>query len=215
MKKENQEFREKSVSIISHHGEDCCADAWSWFQAMDTSFINSASVEPPAWLRTEFDWGPSTWPIYWCDLLTAESIDCGVFAALARSLLAARGVSVVPVQLTQKYNEPNVMNWRDRWESEANPDWLVDDIAYHETIGILEGANLRVWDPVDTEFVDPPNTGGYGEVVAIRVVEAPATDDYSYVDWQGLEIQIGSWQQIPRTELAKNQHPPQSKRGNS
>lgn len=187
-------FQEKQPSLLSHHGQKCCEVAWHWFRAMDYSLRGGGSSNPPAWLRDEFDWGPSTWPIYWCDVMQTDSFDCGVFAAVARALLHSREASVVAVQLVEHFNEENVTNWRSRWtEADSNVDWVAGSVAYHEAVGLLEEDRIVIWDPVDNLLVVPPNGDGYGELAALRIYEPEQWEGAETYDWNGIELEIGIW----------------------
>lgn len=148
---------------------------------------------PPAWLYEKFDWGPSTWPVYWCEAAEAESIDCGVFAAIARALLLARDVPAAAVQLVEKFNEKNVENWRARWMSaSAGVDWLEPPFCYHEAVGLIDGNTLTIWDPLDQKRVTPHVTGGYGKVVFLRIFE-PVEEKRDTVQWEHTEVEVGRW----------------------
>lgn len=149
---------------------------------------------PPAWLYEKFDWGPSTWPVYWCEAAEAESIDCGVFAAIARALLLARDVPAAAVQLVEKFNEKNVENWRARWTSDAaEVGWLSSPFCYHEAVGLIDCNDLLIWDPLDQKRVTPLSTGKYGKVVFFRILEPRREKSIGAIQWGNTEVDVGEW----------------------
>lgn len=149
---------------------------------------------PPAWLRDTFEWGPSTWPVYWCEAAQADSIDCGVFAALARTLLTARGTPTAAVQLVERFNEKNVENWRSRWTGEsAEVGWLSPPFCYHEAVGLIDDNNLNIWDPLDRKRVVPHPTGGYGEIAFLRISKLKIYKNIETITWETIEIDLEKW----------------------
>ncbi len=55
-------------STISHHGRACCDIAREWMINIDAAQLSGASiVSGPRWLRQRYKWGPSPWPLYWCE----------------------------------------------------------------------------------------------------------------------------------------------------
>lgn len=189
-----EKFKRKRPSVMSHHGTDCCEHAWAWFRGMDRSLRRGGSFSPPAWLRDEFEWGPSIWPVYWCDAAEAEALDCGVFAAIARALLASRNVPTVSVQAVERFGEKNVENWRARWLSRgADVDWVEDGYSYHETVGILDGVELTVWDPIDGKVVRSLSKEGYGATVAVHIPVTEQWEGPQTVQWEDGEVEVGTW----------------------
>lgn len=201
------QFQDKVPSALSHHQQDCCENAWAWFRGMDGSIRPVNPETPPSWLRDRFAWGPSRWPVYWCDAATAESLDCGVFAAIARSLLSVRGVPVVPVQLVEAFTEENIENWRSQWDScTANTDWLGTRVCYHEAIGILDGTDVVIWDPVDRQQINPSPPHGYGTAIAIQIYPPGDGTGPTTLDWNGHAIETGTWIDLQTSTTPNSEH---------
>ena len=61
------------ASYISHHGAPCCDIAREWITGMDFSQLNAGHpLTGPRWLRKHFKWGPSKWPMHWCEAVQGE-----------------------------------------------------------------------------------------------------------------------------------------------
>src|SRR5215210_2036228 len=79
-------------SMISHHGLRCCALAREWIFSTDHAQLNGEHLSTGSrWLRHRFTWGPSPWPIAWCQVVRRKVLDCGAFAALAHEIFSTRG----------------------------------------------------------------------------------------------------------------------------
>ena len=186
------------ASHLSHHGSPCCETAREWLVAMDFAQLNGAELSSgPRWLRARYKWGPSSWPLHWCEAVRLKSIDCGVHAALSRELFRARGLTAFPAQLVQLYGEDAIDQWRHRWaQDDASCHWLDGDHIYHEATALL-GANseLKIWDASSATWIDPPQAAaGYGSVVAMRVM----TDEMSDrpLMWGDRPVAPNVWNQL-------------------
>lgn len=88
-----------SVSTLAHHGA-CCDRARGWIVAMarshDFAATDGLDYTAPRWLTRRWRWGPTRWPIAWCEAVRAEAIDCGVFAAFAVEISAQRASMPIP-----------------------------------------------------------------------------------------------------------------------
>lgn len=185
----------RPVSRISHHGGKCCKQAKSWLLALDRSRrVNDSKLSGPGWILQRYPWGPGDWPLYWCQLVEAEYLDCGALADLARTVLAARGIECVSVQLVQLYSADDAQHWTRTWSDAARDvDWIVGPYSYHEACAVLDDeGSVRIWDPTDSVWLSRRVTPGYGAVDAIRIqrpgdVDAPLT-------WDGLRIEPDVWQ---------------------
>src|SRR6187551_1969381 len=72
------------ASSISHHGQPCCEIAREWITGMDFSQLNAGHpLTGPRWLRKLFKWGPSQWPMHWCEAVKEKTLDCGELGALS------------------------------------------------------------------------------------------------------------------------------------
>jgi hypothetical protein len=186
-------------SQLSHHGNRCCELARRWVLAMDFAQLNGAALESgPRWLRERYKWGPSPWPMHWCDVAERDTIDCGAHAALAQAVFTERGLTALPVQLVQKYSTEATDQWRGSWEAEdVSCHWLDGEHIYHEATGVLLGANeLKIWDGSAGSWINPGQPRGYGSPVAVRVFvdEAPSADEE--LQWGNSRIVPNAWNQL-------------------
>lgn len=159
-------------TYISHHGAICCESAREWLAAYDLSMLNGASTSTgPRWIRQRFEWGPSVYPIHWCDALRKESIDCGIHAALSYEAFATRGVECFRVQMVQEFDGPAARQWRANWARNlARTDWICESLIYHEGCAIEIGdSRIKIWDPSAGWWLDPKTVTGYGSTRAIRL----------------------------------------------
>lgn len=177
-------------SALADHGAECCATGRAWFLAMDRSLWRGQGG--PAWIRRRYDWGPTRWPLHWCEAVSEKELCCGAQAALSIEAFRARGVHAVPVQLVQRYDPHNVPHWHSRWtQCGANPAWAAEGTVYHEACALIEEEQVRVWNPTATRWVSPEDVSGYASVVAIRIGgAAPAART---VSWGSLRLPVGEW----------------------
>jgi hypothetical protein len=186
-------------SVILHHGEACCRIAHAWLLAMDRSLSNGGDrLAGPRWIRARYEWGPTHWPIHWCEALSAKSLDCGALAALAQEAFIGRGATCYTAQLIQLYTTDDSRHWHGTWKrDEAMLHWLRGEIVYHEACAVLQSDDtIRIWDPTASWWVPPKQIDGYGAVLAVRIL-APATAGRS-LEWGKHTIVPNRWQQ---TEL--------------
>jgi hypothetical protein len=81
-------------SRISHHGAACCEIAHAWLLAFDFAQLNGGNrLAGPRWMREHSTWGPTAWPVHWCEAVDAKVVDCGVHAAMAHEAFTARGLT--------------------------------------------------------------------------------------------------------------------------
>jgi hypothetical protein len=188
-------------SYLSHHGAPCCDNARAWFRAMDFAQLNgSPRTSGPRWIRKKYEWGPSPWPLHWCQALDAKSIDCGAHAALAAEAFQARGVPAARAQFVQRYDASAVSQWRKRWDEEAVSDhWLAKDFIYHEGNAVLTGNDMKLWDGSAGSWLNPRHTSGYGGLIAVRIAIPENEDEPRMLNWGGHSIRTGQWQSLPRT----------------
>lgn len=192
-----EQWHTRPASRISHHGGACCEQARAWLLTLDRS---RRAAEPqlsgPKWIVQQYPWGPSDWPIYWCELVQAENLDCGALADLTRTVFTARGVVCLSVQLVQQYSTDDAKHWISTWrEASRHVDWIVGPFSYHEACAVLgDEGNIRIWDSTDNVWISRRATDGYGAVVAIRI---PALEhDFSSLSWEGQRIEPNVWQEL-------------------
>jgi len=164
--------------ILSHRGP-CCLTAYSWFSAVARG---AAALHPegPSWINDIWQWGPTHWPLHWCEVAAADVADCGALACLAALAFRAAGESVLPAQLLELYDESTIANWRAMWQQDGhNPQWLFGCLAYHEAVAVVRrpkpGSNgrldIRIWDPTNSRWLEWRANGGYGTSVAVKVCD--------------------------------------------
>ena len=177
-------------STITHHGTECCTVARAWFLAMDRSMWRGRGA--PAWIRKRWDWGPTRWPLHWCEAVGAAELDCGAQQALSVEAFRARGVDAVPVQLVQRYEPHNVPHWHQRWTAcGANPAWAVEGLVYHEACAVITDGQVRVWNPTATSWASPEHVRGYGSIAAVRI--GGPTPTGQTLTWGTLRLPLGEW----------------------
>ena len=194
----SEPWRDFPHSQLSDHGAECCAVARHWICAMDFAQLNGGDLHSgPRWMRHRYKWGPTKWPIHWCDAVQETTLDCGAHAALAHAAFAARGVTSFPAQFVQQYSAASTEEWRSKWVGdEASDHWIGEDMIYHEGVAVLAGSErIRFWDSSAGWWIDPGQNGGYGSLIAVRIwADADAVPAGSR--WGEYDIRPGHWLQI-------------------
>lgn len=189
------------ASAISHHGRRCCRIAREWIFSTDYSQLNGENLlAGPRWLRHKFNWGPSHWPISWCEVVEEKTLDCGALASLANEVFNARGVKSFQAQFIQQFSENATRQWRSKWDAkEASSHWIKEDLIYHEGCAVLVRENeIKLWDSSAGWWINPKQFGGYGGLLALRVF-APAQMDTPYsFNWGRQRIIPNQWQKVER-----------------
>ena len=186
------------ASVISDHHDSCCRIAQEWLLAMDYSQRSPGDLlTGPRWIRERYTWGPTRWPIYWCEALEEKTLDCGAFAALAQTAFVARGVPCYTAQLIQRYTKEDSKHWSRNWQREdAGVYWIKDDLVYHEACAVVAGGSVaRIWDPTASSWLNPKQFAGYGAVLALRVLSADSAE-IEQLMWGGHRITPNRWQQL-------------------
>ena len=182
-------------SQISHHGAACCDIAREWLVAYDFAQLNGGDkLTGPRWMREHSSWGPTTWPIHWCEAVDAKVVDCGVHAAIAHEAFTARGVRAFRAQFVQRYDEGSGASWCESWGKHGASDhWVDGDTIYHEGNAVLTGSNaIKLWDGSAGSWINPRNREGYGTVVALRIT-TDAVNELQTFDWGGREVPADEW----------------------
>jgi len=188
-------WRHWSASEISHHGKICCEIAKEWLISTDMSELRDQSaLTGPRWVRRVFEWGPSRFPINWCEVVRKKTLDCGALAALTHEIFTARGLKSVRVQMVQRFSETATRQWTDSWGDENVPlRWTDKDLIYHEGCAILTGATeVKVWDSSAGWWVDPNQGNGYGSLLAVRLSSRGLSQNSVY-HWGRHEIPASKW----------------------
>ena len=181
-------------SEISHHGKICCETAREWLNATDfTSLSGGDLLTGPRWIRHQFKWGPSRFPIYWCEAVRKKRLDCGALAALSHEVFSARGVTSFRVQFVQQFTGVATGQWSCSWgKADVPVGWIRDDLIYHEGVAVsLEGPRIKVWDSSAGWWVDRARPEGYGSVVAIRVF---APEEMGELVWGERTLTPNKWE---------------------
>ena len=189
------------ASMITHHGKSCCRIAREWIFSMDYSQLNGGNLlAGPRWLRHKFKWGPSVWPIRWCEVVEQEQLDCGVHASLAHEVFQARGLRSFPAQFIQQFSEDATRQWSTKWnEGGASLHWIKEDLIYHEGCAVVvKDDEIKIWDPSAGWWVNPKQFGGYGGVLAIRIFTGQAEVSPDSLNWGKHRIPPNVWQKIER-----------------
>jgi hypothetical protein len=188
-------FAHRQPSSILDHGRGCCLIGKEWFLAMDRG-LNGNSTEPPKWLRERFAWGPSRWPLYWCEAVQRDILDCGGLAALAREGFMARGIVALATQLIRFHSPEDSGQWHVRWSNEGlAADWIHGQFIYHEAVAVVKKKTIQLWDPSENFWIDPELQLGYTGTVAIRIISA-SLEVPSILQWGEYQLLVNSWKSI-------------------
>jgi hypothetical protein len=185
-----------AFSSLSHHGRACCNTARAWLVAMDFAQLNGGDVlGGPRWLGQKYNWGPSPWPMHWCDAVDRKVVDCGVQAAFAHEAFSARGVKTFRAQFIQQYSASATDEWRRKWrEEKVSAHWIGDDLIYHEGNAVLVGnREVKLWDASAGSWINPRQSGGYGSLVAVRIFCEGDLDIGDTLRWGDHSISINEW----------------------
>ena len=187
-------------SCLSHHGAACCEVAREWVLTIDFAQLNGADLSSgPRWLRAKYKWGPSAWPMHWCEVVRRKIIDCGAHAALSREVFAARGLLAFPTQLVQRYTEAATGQWSDIWGNEqVSCHWLDGEHIYHEATALLVGdREVKIWDGSAGSWLAPRQaSGGYGSVAAVRIFADAQFVTPEGFAWGEQRLEANAWTQL-------------------
>jgi hypothetical protein len=196
----SQRWEDFPYSQLSHHGAPCCEVAREWVLAMDFAQLNGADLSSgPRWLRARYKWGPSPWPMHWCQVVRLKTIDCGAHASLSREIFRARGQTAYPAQLVQRYSEDATGQWREKWgQEQVSCHWLDGEHIYHEATALLIGdSEVKIWDASSASWIDGAQTGaGYGSVVAVRLFVEDHPD--RPLVWGDHKLSANVWNQLAK-----------------
>ncbi|MEG3164821.1 hypothetical protein U1701_09465 [Sphingomonas sp. PB2P19] len=182
-------------SHISHHGAACCDIAHEWLVAFDFAQLNGGDVlSGPRWMREHSAWGPTAWPIHWCEAVDAKTVDCGVHAAMAHEAFVARGVRAFRAQFIQRYSTDAAASWRQNWgKDQVSDHWIDGDAIYHEGNAVLVGdGQVKLWDGSAGWWINVRGTGGYGSLAAVRI-ETGAEQVPDGLMWGDRRLATNEW----------------------
>lgn len=190
---------EHPACAILHHEAACCDRARLWFLAfarsMEIGALSQYALRAPVWLSQQFKWGPSEWPIAWCQVVKRKTVDCGVFAALAREVFVAQGHSAHPAQAILAYNRDCTRHWKELWkiteedvDAEKTFPWIGEELVYHEICALeMPDGEARLYDSTWGTWLHPSRRHGHGALLAVRT-ECPRL-----LRWGGRELSCGEW----------------------
>jgi hypothetical protein len=194
-----QKWENFPASYMSHHGAACCDTAREWIIGMDFSQLHGGnSLTGPRWLRSKFKWGPSKWPMHWCEAVKEKTLDCGALGALSHQLFLARGVRSFAAQLILEFNDASTRHWHETWSKEnACAHWISEGLIYHEGCAVaVQDNEIKVWDSTATWWVNPKQFGGYAGLLALRVFDLSETP--GTFKWGAHTIPANTWTKIER-----------------
>ena len=155
------------TSYISFHSGTCCAAARQLIVAKLQQYADIGSQL--AAIPATFRWGPTRWPVHWCELLEPKELvaDCGVHAQLAAELLWAAGVEFRRGRAAIQAGVRSVAHWTATWsDADASCAWLGDDVVHHEVLEVGD----RWWDATEARWFSGPGAALVaGIVVGVRV----------------------------------------------
>jgi hypothetical protein len=186
------------ASTLSHHGAPCCEIAREWVLATDFSQLgDAAALTGPRWLRQKFPWGPSPWPLHWCEAVARKKLDCGAHQAITHELFTARGVRSHPAQFVQQFTEEATRHWADKWgEEEVTAAWIDGDVIYHEGVAVeVAPGEIRLWDASAGWWINPQQAGGYGALLSVRILDTTASPGASW-RWGGRDLATNTWNML-------------------
>jgi hypothetical protein len=188
-----REWFEQPASQITHHDADCCKEARAWFRSYAVSMqashaAEADSIRAPTWLSQRFTWGPSRWPIAWCEVIQQKVIDCGVFAALARECFELSGHAAHPGQILLDYSVECTSHWNTYWGKGADQirkkrnskwnwtkeplkffPWIGNHLVYHEICLVELGeGRTRLYDSTWGQWYSSTQKEGHASVIAAR-----------------------------------------------
>jgi hypothetical protein len=153
---------------------------------------------PPAWIAERWNWGATVWPLHWCDIPDAETLDCGALAALCRALWSSRCEGILPVQLVQRYAAHDTIHWVATWKrDQVETGWIDGDLAYHEIVGWERDGCLELWDSTDTAWLRPTAPGSYGCAVSLRA----GSEGGRAMRWESHHLTAGCWTPLDRAPV--------------
>ena len=179
----------QDVSRPVDHGSSCCASARGWLGAIHAAGGPTAALSGLGWISEMYPWGPTQWPMSWCELVEQQKLDCGAHASVAREVARQGGVQLLGVQLLLWAGARDIAHWGSAWrEGGVTPTWLFEGLYYHEAVGAAADG-LVVLDTTRNARVLPDGGSTNGSVAAIRVSGA----DAEVVRWGPHDLTTDKW----------------------
>jgi len=190
------QYTDRPLSVFAHHGARCCASARAWFLATDEALRAGAPLQTgPRWIRARWTWGPSRWPMHWCEAVEQSRLDCGALAWMSCEAFRARGLDARLAHVLVRYDDTAVAHWREAWnEADASVHWLGrTDMVYHEVCAVVTDGAVRLWDASAGSWLESRAGSGYGDVAALRVLGERGES----LQWAGHSFASGEWAVLP------------------
>jgi hypothetical protein len=166
------------TSRLAHHEHQECAEARSLVLGRLTNRASVAAALSAIPLLVH--WGPSKWPVYWCELASSEdwSGDCGVHADLAGAVLDVFDVPHTRGRAAIRPTNMATTHWRTAWkEADCDDTWIGRTLVHHEVLRIGD----RWWDPTEACWL----TGPGARLLAGRVHAVREDAGYWLIDGSG------------------------------
>jgi hypothetical protein len=193
-----QALEPRPVSHLTIHDAHCCRAARAWLTATARDAGRDAD-NAPTWMCSRWSWGPSSWPLAWCEAVRRRELDCGALAELAAGALEASGRTVCRVQLLISPDHETMAHWRARWGGQKGGlPWIWAQLVYHEAVGVHAGGELRIWDPSAGSWLDPEPAGLTSSVMAMRLGVPGSNPTMPFLRWGNREVAVGRWISHPQ-----------------
>lgn len=185
--------------ITEHEGCQGCQRMRAWVAGRTRSMIHVRSykgTQAGMWLKDSFEWGPHSWPLYWCDLEDQLQIDCGAFASLFSHCLKTALVPHNRAQMIFAATSQERAQWDKRWRDVSAPSrWILDASVYHESIvAFPDDGGSQLIDTTDMVLlVDRCDDPRY-KPLFVRVTPQGWNPAAGTVTVAGKSLQIGRWQ---------------------
>jgi hypothetical protein len=201
-------LEDQPVSRLSDHGAPCCATARAWYLAMARAAARSGGPEP-RWTLECWRWGPVVWPLAWCQAIQRSDLDCGALAHLVAEAFRQDGRDVVRVQILRRESAERCEHWAARWAAVPGaPAWIWGGIVYHEEVGVVDGAAVRLWNPTQGAW----HESSHGGATAFRLLrdEDSTTEMPVLLHWGPHALSVGRWVRLRATEGGEASGRPES-----
>jgi hypothetical protein len=197
----------------------CCEAAHLSMQSSITASSKSGLTGVLNYLQSNFRWGLVQQQFY-CECLKTRYLSCGAGAAIAcwalefyrdkvRSIHDDRNFSIVSVLMIRQNSYENSKLWRDELIEKmenchndsshiSSHNWICDSCVLHECVGYInhETRELSVWDYGSWVRLQSA-VNATGAMISIRIVPHFKIDDPLRVIWDGMELELGKWINLP------------------
>ncbi len=188
-------FDTRGFSELSIHPDGCCKSARTWLVSRDrASQFDASALDGPDWLAQHYTWGPTTWPLHWCDAVTRREVDCGVLASFAREVFDRRQQRACKVQVVESYPKDWLAHWRHRWHANnCETNWIGQSVVYHEATAVFVSPHtIQIWDPSSNTWLHP-SKASYGAVLYVRL---EGSDIERELTWDTTKLRPNYWNDL-------------------